>query len=380
MLMPLLGGCVSGSALRARGAGIKEQLDRIREPAMKCAERELAMADAHLVFANLELDQGAFLRAREHMATVVEFARKADINSRAPGCREAPDADRDGVPDDVDLCPSQPEDLDGYEDQDGCPEDQDTDGDGIPDSRDQCPNDPEDFDGVADEDGCPDLIQDRDGDGIGDERDHCPDDPEDKDGFEDEDGCPDADNDRDGILDVVDKCPVQAEDIDEFEDEDGCPDPDNDGDRIPDKVDRCPGQPEDYDGDEDEDGCPDIYKSIVVTKERIELKQTVYFTTGKARILSKSFEMLNEVAMALRDIATITVRIEGHTDSRGSARYNQRLSQKRADSVRTYLMGQGVSGARMVASGYGEDQPIEDNRTAGGRAANRRVEFHITGR
>ena len=377
-LSVLASGCVSGSALRARAAGVREHLDQIRKPAMKCAERELAMAEAHLEFAVVELDQGAFLRARDHMETVVDFARKADVNSRAPGCREVPDHDKDGIPDDVDLCPNQREDFDGFEDEDGCPEDQDTDGDGVPDSRDQCPNDPEDFDGDEDEDGCPDRELDRDGDGVPDATDQCPDEAEDKDGFEDDNGCPDPDNDNDGIGDQDDRCPLQPEDRDEFEDDDGCPDPDNDADRVPDAVDRCPNEPEDYDGDADEDGCPDLYKAIVVTNDRIELKQTIFFATGKDRILPKSYPLLNEVALALRDLATLKVRIEGHTDSRGSARYNERLSQKRAESVRRYLVGQGVGGDRMVSIGYGEDRPIEDNRTAEGRAANRRVEFHIT--
>jgi outer membrane protein OmpA-like peptidoglycan-associated protein len=277
----------------------------------------------------------------------------------------------------VDRCPDVPEDFDGFEDEDGCPEDQDTDKDGIPDSVDRCPNDPEDFDGDNDEDGCPDLAQDADGDGIVDDVDQCPDNPEDKDGFEDEDGCPDPDNDKDTILDSTDKCPLEPEDRDGFEDEDGCPDPDNDQDRITDNVDQCPNQPEDYDGDADEDGCPDVYKSIVVTADRIELKQKVYFASGKDRILPRSYALLNEVALALRDNPTLRVRIEGHTDSQGSSRYNEKLSDRRANSVRRYLVDQGITGDRMVAVGYGEERPIEDNRTAAGREANRRVEFHV---
>ena len=99
----------------------------------------------------------------------------------------------------------------------------DTDGDGIPDDKDKCPNEPEDKDGFQDEDGCPDL--DNDGDGIPDAQDKCPNQAEDKDGFQDEDGCPDPDNDGDGIPDAADKCPNEPEDKDGFQDEDGCPDP-----------------------------------------------------------------------------------------------------------------------------------------------------------
>lgn len=98
----------------------------------------------------------------------------------------------------------------------------DRDGDGISDSMDQCPDQPEDFDGFADNDGCPDP--DNDGDGIGDAQDDCPNQAEDVDGFQDSDGCPDPDNDGDGILDRNDKCPNQAENFNNFEDTDGCPD------------------------------------------------------------------------------------------------------------------------------------------------------------
>jgi outer membrane protein OmpA-like peptidoglycan-associated protein len=99
-----------------------------------------------------------------------------------------PDRDRDGILNDVDKCPDDPEDKDGFQDEDGCP-DLDNDNDGIPDTTDKCPNDPEDKDGFQDEDGCPDL--DNDGDGIPDAADKCPNQPEVKNGFQDEDGCPD---------------------------------------------------------------------------------------------------------------------------------------------------------------------------------------------
>ena len=98
----------------------------------------------------------------------------------------------------------------------------DPDNDGITGSNDLCPAEPEDFDGFQDDDGCPDV--DNDGDGILDVNDKCPNDVEDFDGFEDDDGCPDLDNDGDGILDVNDKCPNEPEDFDGVDDEDGCPD------------------------------------------------------------------------------------------------------------------------------------------------------------
>lgn len=168
---------------------------------------------------------------------------------------ESKDTDGDGLADAVDMCPTEAEDLDGFEDADGCPE-VDNDGDGIPDDQDKCPDRGEDLDGFEDSDGCPDL--DNDEDGVPDVQDRCPSEPENINGFEDEDGCPDVkDSDGDGVPDPKDKCPNEPEDTDGFEDTDGCPDPDNDGDGIPDERDECVDVAEDLDGFEDEDGCPE---------------------------------------------------------------------------------------------------------------------------
>ena len=214
---------------------------------------------------------------------------------------------------------------------------------------------------------------DRDGDGIKDNVDKCPDQPEDKDGFQDEDGCPDLDNDGDGLNDAIDKCPNDPEDKDGFEDEDGCPDPDNDKDGFLDKDDKCPNEP-----GVAPDGCPKKYNLVVVTEKKIELKQTVFFDFNKATIKSVSFALLNEVAQAMTDNPKIKVEVQGHTDSVGNDAFNLKLSQSRAESVRTYLIKRGVSSDRMVPKGYGENVPIADNRTEAGRSQNRRVEFVIT--
>ncbi|HUJ57133.1 MAG TPA: OmpA family protein [Kofleriaceae bacterium] len=216
---------------------------------------------------------------------------------------------------------------------------------------------------------------DRDHDGIPDNIDKCPDDPEDKDGFQDEDGCPDPDNDNDGIPDIRDQCPNDPEDKDGFQDEDGCPDPDNDKDGIADKDDKCPneyGVPP--------DGCPKKYALVVVTEKKIELKQTVYFDFNKATIKPVSFALLDEVAQAMKDNPKIKVEVQGHTDSVGDDNYNLKLSQKRAESVRIYLIKKGIASDRMEPKGYGETVPIADNRTKEGRDQNRRVEFVITER
>jgi OmpA-OmpF porin, OOP family len=166
------------------------------------------------------------------------------------------DRDEDGITDDIDPCPQDVEDKDGFEDADGCP-DLDNDDDALPDSADKCPNEDEDLDGFDDKDGCPDP--DNDKDGVPDVNDHCVAEPETKNGFDDADGCPDVkDTDTDGVLDETDKCVDQAEDTDGFEDTDGCPDPDNDADGILDETDECSEQPEDGKGKDAQktDGCP----------------------------------------------------------------------------------------------------------------------------
>jgi outer membrane protein OmpA-like peptidoglycan-associated protein len=335
--------CAEGDALRSRASSIIVDLNRAQNPAYRCEEAALADARAHLRFLEMELKQGNYFRARDHLDSAEPRARIAIKAADRRECQD--DTDKDGIADILDRCPTEPEDKDGYQDEDGCPEDQDTDKDGINDSRDACPTQPEDFDGIDDEDGCPEQDLDQDGDGILDRVDQCPKRPEDKDGFQDTDGCPDLDNDQDRIMDVDDQCPLE---------------------------------PEDYDNDEDTDGCPDIYKRIVIKDDRIELKQMIYFATNKDRILSKSYPLLNEVAQALVDFSKINVSIEGHTDSRGNDRYNLDLSKRRAASVRRYLIAQGVDGSRMKSQGFGETKPIDDNRTKAGRAANRRVEFLIT--
>jgi len=336
------------------------------------------------------------------------------------------DKDRDGIPDEVDKCPDDPEDKDGFEDEDGCP-DLDNDEDGIPDKLDKCPNQ---F-GPLSEKGCP--VKDKDGDGVPDDKDKCPDQPEDKDGFQDDDGCPDPDNDNDGIPDAMDQCPNEAgtlatkgcptkdrdgdgisddkdkcpdepEDKDGFQDDDGCPDPDNDADGIPDKQDKCPdkagpaeneGCPDvDSDGDgipdrldkcpkefgvKEENGCQKQYKLVVVKKDRIEIKKQIKFKTGSGVIVGKdSFDVINEVAQALKDNPQLKkLRVEGHTDSVGNDAANLKLSQKRADSVTAALIKAGIDPGRLESVGFGETRPIASNGTASGRAENRRTEFNV---
>jgi len=277
--------------------------------------------------------------------------------------------------DNLDKCPEEAEDKDGFQDEDGCP-DPDNDGDGVPDQFDQCPDLPEDQDGFEDDDGCPDP--DNDKDGIPDTGDKCPTQAEDKDGFKDDDGCPDPDNDGDGVLDGVDKCPTEAEDKDGFEDSDGCPDTDNDKDGIPDSKDKCPTEPEVFNGVEDEDGCPDKSKGPIQVQQGKVTTPPVFFATNKDVILGKSLKMLAMVNEVLKANPWIKkVRIEGHTDSRGNAEWNMNLSRRRAESVRKFLVDSGIEADRLEAEGFGKTRPVDDNGTAKGRAKNRRVDFVI---
>ncbi len=284
------------------------------------------------------------------------------------------DTDGDGILDNDDECVDEPEDFDDFEDADGCP-DPDNDGDGIADGDDACPNDAEDADGFEDADGCPDA--DNDGDGIEDSRDSCPNDPEDLDGWEDEDGCPDADNDGDGIADGEDNCPNVAEDADGWQDDDGCPDPDNDEDGIADGDDMCPDRPENFNEFKDDDGCPDDVIAVV-TGEKIVILEKILFVFGKDRILRRSYPVLEAVEQTLRDNPGIRkIRIEGHTDDKGSDKSNQELSEKRASAIMRHLVKAGIEPDRLIAVGYGEARPIDTNKTEEGRERNRRVEFTI---
>ena len=294
-----------------------------------------------------------------------------ELRQVAPG-----DLDGDTIIDDLDLCVDEPEDFDGYRDEDGCP-DMDNDLDRILDVRDTCPDEPEDIDGWKDADGCPDL--DNDGDGLRDGADRCPDVAEDFDGDRDEDGCPEHEGDRDsdGLLDSEDECPEDPEDFDEWQDLDGCPEYDNDLDTIVDPLDTCPNSPENFNGVLDGDGCPDDMKAVVVAN-RIVILERILFYVNEARIKPESLDVVDAVVSTLLDNPDIErVRVEGHTDSDGSELYNLDLSRSRAEAIMAYLIEHGVEASRLEARGYGELYPIEDNDSDAGKQANRRVEFVI---
>jgi len=341
----------------------------------------------------------------------------------------------------------------------------DPDNDGITGSSDLCPDEPEDYDGFQDEDGCPDL--DNDGDGILDVNDKCPNDAEDIDGFQDEDGCPDLDNDGDGILDVNDKCPNDAEDIDGFQDEDGCPDPDellSEGkiilmaddifspnsaminvegkkylDEVVTQLQMYPDEKWRIEGYTDSNGNQRFLRNLSLERAKAVLEYFSYFgklnrenfqvfgmgdkspvadnTTEQGRKENRRIEIVPENAndsqssntqpeeefnqfilrgddvfepnestftslakILLDEIADYIInqpeskwKIEGYMDNQGSASLLKKLSYNRAKAVYDYLIEQGLSPDQFTVSGLGNANPISTNNTEEGRSSNRRV-------
>lgn len=258
----------------------------------------------------------------------------------------------------------------------------DRDGDRIPDSLDACNDEPEDNDGFQDEDGCIDA--DNDGDGISDEDDDCPLEPEDKDGFKDGDGCPERDNDSDGVADTLDRCPADAEDIDGFEDDDGCPDTDNDGDGMKDDADTCPNEAETINGVDDDDGCPDVRATTGPEEraDRIDLKgQPITFDRG-GKLSAASRAVLVQAA-ALIKAKKLAIRVEVHvalgTRSTAAATIkaqrprDRQLAQARARQIVELFVAEGVPAAQLQAVGIGSDRPLGTLKPTD--AANNRVEL-----
>lgn len=276
------------------------------------------------------------------------------------------DEDHDGVPDYLDHCLGTPAAAIGLVDSVGCP--LDSDGDGVPDYLDECPNTPrESFRIYLDERGCP---RDSDGDGVPDYKDKCPDTPEAAWGLVDEDGCP-LDSDDDEVPDYLDKCPDTPIEALGFVDENGC-DLDSDNDGVPDYKDECRSVP----GPKANKGCPVVKREVRQLLQKA--MQGIEFETGKATIKQKSFPLLDQIAATFIENKNYIIEVQGHTDNTGKDEVNRKLSDKRANAVKDYLVNKGVPAARMTAVGYGPDKPIADNSTKAGRAKNRRVEFNIT--
>lgn len=269
--------------------------------------------------------------------------------------KKAKDQDGDGVLDKNDECPE----VAGPIENKGCPW-ADTDGDGVLDKEDKCPKEA----GPAENKGCP--WKDTDGDTVLDKDDKCPKVA----GPVENQGCPWADTDGDGILDKDDKCPnekglaVNA----------GCPDADKDG--VIDKEDDCPTVA----GPASNKGCPVITKEVL--KELKVQARSVFFVTGKATLATadkgETDGRLEAIKEILKNYPNAKFSVEGHTDDVGDAKMNQKLSEARAKVVVDALVAKGVNPNSLTYKGFGETKPVASNKTAKGRAENRRTEIvHI---
>ncbi|HHH10687.1 MAG TPA: OmpA family protein, partial [Sorangium sp.] len=288
------------------------------------------------------------------------------------------DGDGDGVADSKDACPDQPG-VENMEDPalHGCPAPvaefvptpvaADGDGDGFPDATDACPQ------VAGPNDGCP---GDRDGDGLRDDLDKCPDVAPAK-GMEDpaKPGCMLADADGDGVPDAADACPAIKGIASTDAKLNGCPG-DTDGDGVRDDVDACPRlKGVENKKDPSKSGCP---RTVRFKGGTIVILQQVQFATGTAIIRPVSNAILDEVATVLKNHKELLkIEVQGHTDNKGGADLNRRLSKRRADAVMAAIVRRGVEAKRLVAKGYGPDKPIASNDTKEGRAKNRRVAFRI---
>tara|TARA_R110000796_G_scaffold183498_2_gene299937 strand:+ start:5470 stop:6810 length:1341 start_codon:yes stop_codon:yes gene_type:complete len=256
------------------------------------------------------------------------------------------DTDGDGIYDKDDACPE----VAGLAEFNGCP---DADGDGIEDSKDACPN----VAGSKEMNGCPDT----DGDGIADKDDACPNEA----GTAALNGCPDADGD--GVADKDDACPSEAGPAANK----GCPYLDKDGDGVLDKDDLCPEVP----GTVANKGCPEVTEEV--QKQLNDYARTILFDTGKSSIKAESTSVMVDIISILKEYPNSKFTVEGHTDSVGSEKLNQSLSESRALSVKEFLVDKGIEEFRLSAIGFGESKPIATNATAAGKKQNRRVEINL---
>ncbi|MEO6572347.1 MAG: OmpA family protein, partial [Polyangiaceae bacterium] len=277
-----------------------------------------------------------------------------------------PDRDRDQIADSEDACP----DVAGVRTNDpktnGCPPDRD--GDGILDQDDACTDVP----GIKTDDpktnGCP---SDRDHDSIADAVDACPDVAGVKTDDPNTNGCP-ADRDHDTIADSVDACPDVAGVKTDDPKTNGCPS-DRDKDGIADSIDACPDAAGPANANPKMNGCP----FVRVESGQVKVLEQIKFKNNSAEIVA-SQPIVDAVMKTLQEHPEIKhLRVEGHTDNVGTAVYNKDLSRRRAVSVEKALIKAGVDKHKLSSEGFGLEKPIEDNSTDAGRAANRRVEFHI---
>ena len=259
------------------------------------------------------------------------------------------DTDGDGVYDKKDACPEEA----GLVEFNGCP---DADNDGIKDSDDACPN----VAGSAAMNGCPDT----DGDGIADKDDMCVD----AKGTKANKGCPDTDGDS--VLDKDDKCTTTAGSAANG----GCPWPDTDGDGVLDKDDNCNNEV----GPASNNGCP----LPIITEEAVAAinmsAKTILFEFDNASFQSGVSDQLDAIVAIMNKYPKANFLIAGHTDSIGTEKVNQKISDKRAAAVKAYFVEKGVDATRIETKGFGESMPVAGNMLKAGRSLNRRVEIKTT--
>ncbi len=236
----------------------------------------------------------------------------------------------------------------------------DSDKDGVPDIIDKCPNTRVGLE--VDRNGC---ARDSDGDGIKDGDDHCPHTHIRAIGMVDIFGCP-VDSDFDGIADYLDNCPYNK--IGAKVDENGCP-IDSDLDGVPDGLDDCPFTL--FGVDVDKNGCIDL---SMLSKP---LVLHIDYSSGSFEIDNANKEILTSLSRLLNFVKEIKMEINGYTDNIGTSLANKKLSQKRANRVKDYLVNLGISSDRVKAIGMGEKNFVASNKTAKGRNENRRVEIHF---
>ena len=281
------------------------------------------------------------------------------------------DADRDAVNDELDRCPDsgagEPVDITG------CAASQkDDDRDGVSNLVDQCAN--TSAAETANSSGCAPSQRDNDQDGVSDAIDQCPSTPA-GDAVNSRGCFMERDADGDNVPDGRDRCPNTPSGV--TADANGCTivmadERDTDADGVPERLDRCPNTPKGAAADAK--GCTILFHKGT----RSVILRGVTFMPGRATLTPEAREILRDVASQLVDNPQYKVQVSGHTDVRGTRARNLRLSLARARTVETFLEANGVPPTQVAAKGFGPDVPIASNKTAAGRAKNRRVELNRT--
>ena len=273
------------------------------------------------------------------------------------------DRDGDAIYDRNDACPDTR--LGALVDTRGCPTDRDA--DGVPDGLDRCPNTVE---GAAvDAAGC---SHDTDADGLLDGLDRCPDTP--AGALVDSAGCP-ADNDSDGVFEGLDRCPVTpaGATVDAL----GCPS-DTDADGVPDGIDKCPESRRDT--AVDLTGCPTAAEPLPANTLPVEQSWVVPGSVWQLRGSSMSgaaTTILDSLATVMLTDSTTTAEVTGFAHDRLVPGDNLRLSQRRADAVRDYLVSRGIGVSRITSTGRGAQPLLVADTTEVARTINRRTEIKV---